>query len=272
MFFFLFLASVLVIQSCEPEVALDNTENLVVPQIPPVEMLTVPTERVAHADSLMTSEDRNGTKENWIHAGVSLLVWHGAIVLHSITPFSAIGAAFNQQAEYIGNSTFEWAYEYTDQLNGQRYDVSLTAQYINNNTEVEWKLNVSQAGGFTDVVWVSGIVDVSVTRATFTLFKDPNNPQAYLSIESERDLTNNEVSVRYTNILTGDPANGHYIQYTARNNNYLNRAFQVSRAANDLLDIEWNDPASDGRVRHPLRFNDTEWHCWDINKDDIDCN
>ncbi len=272
---FLFVSFTLVaLQSCQQEEVIEIPENLVVPQIPPMELYTMPTDKIAHADSLITNDSRNGTKTNWIHAGVSLLVWNSVVVINLAGPVSAVGLAFNQNAQYIGNNTFEWTYQYNapPHLGGGFFDVSLTGEYINNFEDVQWTLTASQPGSFTNFVWFSGVVSTDLTSAQFQINQNPNNPSSYLLVDTEREINGNEIAVRFTNDIAGDPGFGHFIEYTASNIQLYNRAFQLNAGPTNILDIEWNDPQGDGRVRHERRFGDTDWHCWNTQQFDVDCN
>jgi len=35
--------------------------------------------------------------------------------------------------------------------------------------------------------------------------------------------------------------------------------------------VEWNRTNRSGRVKDALHFEDEEWHCWNENRDNIDC-
>jgi hypothetical protein len=75
-----------------------------------------------------------------------------------------------------------------------------------------------------------------------------------------------------TNIIPADPNNGYYIEYGANYSTGFNRSFELFAGPANILDIEWNAPQRYGRVRHEAHFGDTDWHCWDTNLFDVDCN
>ena len=52
----------------------------------------------------------------------------------------------------------------------------------------------------------------------------------------------------------------------------FNSAFHLfQQQQNQLIEIQWNHPQGNGRVKDAARFGDSEWHCWDENRLDIDC-
>jgi hypothetical protein len=270
------LMAAFVFQSCEKEGVVEIPGNLKAPELPPAALYTIPTYDIAH-DSITESEKElvRGpfTQANWLHAGVSLLVWNSVVVINLALPVNAIGQAFNQHAQYIGNQTFAWTYMYTasPQLGGGKYHVILTGQYLSAD-EVEWKLTASQVGGFQNFVWVTAITATNHTEAEFTIYRNPGNPDAYLRINSTYDIFNEEAAVRLTNIIPADPNNGHYIEYGANYSTGFNRSFELYAGPANILDIEWNAPQRYGRVRHEAHFGDTDWRCWDTNLFDVDCN
>jgi hypothetical protein len=270
------LMAAFVFQSCEKEGVVEIPGNLKAPELPPAALYTIPTYDIAH-DSITESDKElvRGpfTQANWLHAGVSLLVWNSVVVINLALPVNAIGQAFNQHAQYIGNQTFAWTYMYTasPQLGGGKYNVVLTGQYLSAE-EVEWKLTASQVGGFQNFEWVTAITATNHTEAEFTIYRNPGNPEAYLRINSTYDIFNEEAAVRLTNIIPADPNNGHYIEYGANYSTGFNRSFELYAGPANILDIEWNAPQRYGRVRHEAHFGDTDWHCWDTNLFDVDCN
>ena len=274
---FLFvLAAFVGFQSCESDLVSgpkDNPDNLTVPALPPAQMFAIPVAELQDMEAeLDESHTRGDTYKNWLHAGLSVFGWNTIVVINLAVPTLAIRQAFNEDAKYIGNNTFEWAYTYQEPANlgGQTYQMSLTAEYIN-TTEIEWKLTASQNGGFTDFVWLSAIISNDQTKAEFTLNREPNNPESYIAISYQTDFNTDDASLRFTNIISGDPENGYYIEYRVSPSSTFNRAFELQAGAGNILNAEWDDPTNVGRVKHPLHFGDDVWHCWGEKLVDIDC-
>lgn len=269
----LFALSIFALQSCKKEEVI-KPEEMVAPELPRQDMIVMPFQAFSDLD---TTEFQNGSLDekdnnsyfNWFHAGVNLVFWNTVLTIHMAVPVAAFAEAFNHPAIYLGNQTFQWTYVVTEF--NQTYVVRLTGQYLNSN-EVEWILRASEAGATSEFVYYSGIVAVDGSAATFTLNHQPANPQEYLLIEYQTDLSTDDGSIRYTNIIPGDPGNGNYIEYRVDNSTEYNRAYDVYGGnSNDFLEIQWNEPANYGRVKHPARFFDNNFHCWDTNLMDVEC-
>jgi hypothetical protein len=274
---FLFvLSAFMMLQSCEDGLAPgrdDNPDNLTVPALPPAEMFAMPVSELQNMEAeLDESHTRGDTYENWLHAGLSVFGWNAIIVINLAVPVSAIGQAFNVDAQYIGNNTFEWAYTYQAPANlgGDKYNISLTAEYIN-TTEIEWNLVASQQGGFQDFVWLSAVIANDHTYANYTLRRNPENPEDYLGVHFERVFSFDRASLRFTNVLAGDPGQGHYIEYRVDESAVFNRAFELQAGPDNILQAEWDEPTHIGRVKHLQYFGDNDWRCWDEKLVDVDC-
>ncbi|MBR9920331.1 MAG: hypothetical protein GYB31_05770 [Bacteroidetes bacterium] len=269
------LFSVALFQSCQKEGMQDDPAEQVAPEIPPMAMYSMPTDALEDTETDTTFAMANGmTYHNWFHSATHLVFWHTVVQLHMAVPTTAFAAALNQQAEYIGNGTFKWDYPYTapPALGGATYYVVLTGQYQNSVQEVAWTMTVSQVGGFSDFVWYTGVTAVDESYASFTLNRFPNNPQPFVNIEHTKDQSIGGETTRFTNVIPGNPQNGQYIEYRISPGNDFNRQFDVQAEAGNYLNIQWNEPAGDGRVKHPFHYGDSDWHCWDTNQIDSACN
>ncbi len=227
--FFALFVCVLMNQSCEMEQQMDNPEGLAAPKLPTTEMFMLPVAKFEGAEDL-DGKTNDGTFANFVHAGVNLLVWHTAVVLNMAAPTAALAGAFNQDAEYIGNSTFEWAYDYQapPNLGGQNFNIALSGQYVNATGEVKWIMRASQVGGFSDFIWFEGQTTSDGKSAAITVNAHPNNPAPVFEIDYDKTNGDQQVLLRFTNAIPGDAANGNYVEYRADNTANLNRAFDGS--------------------------------------------
>lgn len=268
--FSLLVLSLSVFTSCEKEPEVQNPTGLAAPALPTATMFTMPTETID--DSEQTDVPAGVTYQNWWHAGVNLAVWNTVAVVSVALPLQAIGAAFNQDAQFIGNNTYEWRYQHnaTAAEGGGTYDISLTGEYSSDAQEVYWELNASKAGEFSDFTWVSGRTSTNQHLSEFILSKNPNNGVQALKINFEQQ-NNDNATLRFTNIDASDANNGHFIEYRTDADGEFNRAFDLQGVPGNLLEIRWNEPARDGKVKHPTHFGDNNWHCWNDMKYDIDC-
>ncbi len=270
-FLFCILGMLFTFQSCTDEGSNDNPDNLKAPIIPSTSLFTIPTQSFGLKEDKKTSSSRND-KSNWIHAGLNVLVWNTVVFVHTAVPITAFGHAFDYEAEYRGDLTWEWKYEYVaPPANGsKKYDVSLTGQYISNNTEVAWTMTVTEEGGSNGFVWYEGVVSIDHSSSNFTVNMDPTSPKPYMMLTSTRNLDSGDVTIRFSNVLANDPGNGDYIEWRTHNGNEYDRAYDVL-TGDSLLEIGGNETSKIGRVKHPKHFNDSDWHCWDENQFNIDC-
>ncbi|RMG21903.1 MAG: hypothetical protein D6730_17460 [Bacteroidetes bacterium] len=261
-------------QSCEQDVIPGTNDQLVAPELPSAATYAMPTDALRQGDTT-ASQVHGATYRNWVHASLNLVVWHTAIALNGAVPFAAFAYALNQEPQYIGNGVFEWSYEYrAEDLGGQTYHVSLTAEYVNNGEAVQWIMTVSEVGGFTEFEWYRGVVSRDETEAHFVLNHQPNNPEPFISIDYHGDPQTGDGVVRYTNIRPSDDDRGGYIEYREDASADFNRAFDVKGGLanpNYFLQIQWNEPTHEGRVKNQHFFHDNNWHCWDQNLADTDC-
>ena len=270
--YLLFILGILfTLQSCTKDDPIDNPQNLSAPSIPPVSLFTIPTQTFGVAGDNNTISTRND-KSNWVHAGVNVLVWNSVVFVNTAIPIAAFGRSFDYDPEYLGDLTWEWTYEYQapPEHGSKKYDVSLTGQYISENEEVAWTMNVNESGNSNKFTWYEGIVSKDHTTGLFTINKDPFNPKPYMSISFDKKIASNDITIRFSNVLANDPGNGDYIEWRTDNGSEYDRAYDVS-IEGGLLEIQANEANENGRVKHPSHFNDSEWHCWNTNQVNIDC-
>lgn len=268
------LLGVALMISCTKDPIIDDQQG-VAPKLPAMETFIMPFTGFESADTTNLkggSGARNmATHFHWFHAASNIVVWNAILTINMAIPVASFVEAFRHEAEFQGNGIWLWAYDYT--IGGATYDAELSGKFIN-ESEVQWEMSVSQKGGFSKVLFYSGVVSTDGKRGSWTLNYQPNNPTPYLSMEYNRDDVTGLATIRYTNIIPGSADKGDYIEYREDANSGVefNRAYDVYRVAEDnLLEIKWNDLDKDGRVKNPALFKDGEWRCWDGNFVDIDC-
>lgn len=262
--------------SCDKEPVTPGDDE-VAPQLPPQESFIMPFTGFEDADTTgfktnKSPEDKSGPTSfrNWFVAASSVAIWNTVVGLTTGVPVASFREAFNHQATYAGDGVFVWAYDF--KVAGKTYIASLSGQFINNNQEIQWEMKVSQLGGFNEVTWYTGIVSEDLTKASWTLYHQPENPQPFISIDYELDKATDAFTLRYTNIIPGNADKGGYIEYRTRPGETYNRGYDVFQVKeNNFLEILWDVPAYEGRVKNPNFFKDEEWHCWNADQMDTDC-
>ena len=276
---FILLLVLSIFQSCAKEEA----DNGVAPTLPTAESFIMPFDGFEDADTTGYAplpdngdgaDQRTPTFNNWFYSATNVVVWNAILTVNLAVPVAAFYGAFNHDATFEGNATWLWAYEVTGN-DGATYKAKLYGEVLGVG-EVQWDMYISKVGGFTDVHWYSGVTSNNGGNATATwnLNHQPNNPQSFLTIEYQKDNGNGAESIRYTNNIPNNAGNGGYIEFRKSIDGTVdyNRNYDVFKIEdNNLLEIQWNDPAKNGRVKNEVRFGDTDWHCWDTNLQDIDC-
>ena len=262
------------IQSCEKD-SVSNPDNEVAPNLPPKESFIMPLafEKYEEIDTTgkrpeVQTKSAPTTFRNWFYAGANLVAWNVFIGATTAIPALSFGEAFNHRAVYEGDGVFVWSYDFN--AGADQFVARLSGQFINDD-EVEWVMKISKVGGFTDVTWYSGIVARDGSQATWTLNSQPENPQPALRIDYQKESGSDDFSLRYTNIISGDSDNGHYIEFRTQDEADFNRAYDVFRGNDNFLQIQWDEPSFNGRVKHFPGFDDDDWHCWNENQRDVDC-
>jgi len=271
LFFFLLLA-LSIMQSCQKDENTSPTDE-VAPELPPQATFIMPFDGYEEVDTTEFNNEignRSMTYRNWFYAGTNILVWNTLVGINMIVPVASFAESFNHDPVYEGNGIFSWTYSYP--VAGVTYEAKLTGEFINSGADVEWIMTISQVGGFSNVVYYSGIVAVDGSKADWTLYHEPNNPKPFMRIIYLNDVNTGESSIRYTNIIPNNPGNGHYLEYRIQSGSAFNRAYDVFLGSPDnFIEILWNTPSDTGRVKNLTAFGDSEWHCWDIDKMDVDC-
>ncbi len=272
-FFLITTLTLTMFQSCVKDpIEVQNEE--VAPKIPPQESFIMPFTGFDEVDTTGFTDGHAGartveTYRNWFYAGTNILIWNTVITLGTAVPVASFAESFNHSPVYVGNGIFEWSYSYN--LIGGTYNAVLSGQFINSGDDVEWIMKISKVGGFSDVTYYTGIVAVDHSEANWTLYHQPNNPEPSLGIAYVKDLSTEDFTIRYTNIDPDDTNNGQYIEYRTNSDIDFNRAYDVFLNTNNFLEMEWNEPAGNGRVKNSEHFDDTDWHCWDTEQADVDC-
>ncbi len=260
-------------QSCVKD-PVTNSEDEVAPKLPPQEAFVMPFDGFESADTTKLSGGRRGARNmptyfNWFYSVSNVVVWNAVVGLNMVIPVASFGEAFNHDPTYQGNGIWLWSYSYD--VHGQTYEAELTGQFINDE-EIQWDMNITQVGGFSKVHWYRGTTANDGSYATWTVNHQPDDPEPYLRIDYKRGASEDEGSLRYTNIIPNDAGNGDYIEFRAEEGGAYNRAYDVFDASEqNLLQIEWHETNHNGRVRNPDQFGNDRWQCWSVNFTDMIC-
>jgi len=210
---------------------------------------------------------QNVTYANWGWSALNVAFWNAALTLTMIVPVAAFSATIQATPELQPDGRWLWTRNFN--VAGILHTAKLYGKTVTNG--IEWEMYISKDGVYTDFKWYTGLSNLPVTEGTWTLYKNPNDPVEFLSIAWHYNWQQDTGDIKYTNIEPGNPGNGGYIYYEKTNDTPFNAGYDIFNGVNNLTEIEWDRNAHDGRVRDPLHFGDSDWHCWDINLMDTVC-
>lgn len=269
------IAIIIITASCTTK---DDTENIELAVLPPVETMVVDFSNFMDETSTKRSASSTQPGENWLYPRIVVGVWNTALFTTLVVPVSSFSAAFNQTPEYLGNGLWEWTYT-IDGFAGE-YNARLTGQLSAANVAWEMYIGKTGVGAFDEFMWFYGNSHIDGNSGTWVLNQSPEHPNKLIQINWLRE--NEEISsIKYTWVRENndqnetDLFNGSYLTYGKQDGNldvYFNvHAYdQESEVFNDVQ-IEWNSTVFNGRVRASSYFDDDNWHCWDSEGEDEDC-
>lgn len=260
--FSLLLSLMVIFVSCNP-----NDENNQDPKpVMPPEYSMAP-----NFDDFQTEENqRNQTIENWFYSAVNVSVYSALLTGSLAIPVTAFKATISQDPFYDTDAGV-WTWESSFSANSNDFSIRLTGDVVDGN--VDWKGYISSSSSnVDDFVWFEGQSDIDGNSGSWTLFESPQNPSAWISTEWSRNDDQTEANATFTIEKEGESL-GSYIEYSRNENSDYNRSVEISNTqSGDLIEIDWNSELKFGRVKSENYFGDTDFHCWDENLQDVDCN
>lgn len=197
---------------------------------------------------------------NWGYSAVNVGVWNVVLYLNLVVPTGAFAESFNHDPKWdrkdehwIWAYDFNWLAHYNAQLHGW-----IEGDHVN------WEMHISQTGGFQDVIWFSGTSALDNSNGSWVLNKDGNDPKSYISMNWTK-VSDTEMDITFTNILSGDPGQGDYIHagHTTADPRW-DRFYTIYHTSDShTTEIEWHHLNQNGRVKDSVWFGDSNWHCWD---------
>lgn len=244
------------------------------PIIPPVETMVIDFTQFVD-----DSKSATIAKTNWIYSAASVGIWNLIIGTTFAVPVASFRAALGQEPTQINDLTWEWEYavdgftsQYTARLSGK-----IQAG------QIEWKMYITKTGidSFEEFLWFEGTSVVGAKSGQWILYHSPEFPEETVQIDWKKE-TSEVGEIKYTYVREFDDQrqienfNGSTLTYGLQNNEfdiYVN-IHSYNSVASDFTDsfIEWNRTNFNGHVKAEHFFNDNDWHCWDSQGNDIDCN
>ncbi|MGB5228398.1 MAG: hypothetical protein WBN55_09045 [Eudoraea sp.] len=222
--------------------------------------------------------DNKEPNGNWVFSRLVVGVWNTALFTSLAVPVASFKSSFAHSPVDLGDNLWQWTYsvdgftsEYTARLTGE-----VTGE------EVLWNMYITKVGigAFGEFLWFSGSSNMDGNSGHWILNESPEKPLAMLRIDWER--SNDEIgNIRYTWVRELDEQENDdlfkdsYLKYGLQDgplNAYFDaHAYDENTEVFSDIRIEWSRDTYLGRVRAADYFQDEEWHCWDANGDDVQC-
>ncbi len=232
------------------------------PELPPVESLVMD-----FSDFGQQPGGMKGTAvsyESFLHSYLSVFFWNVASTVTFAVPVAAYGHALQQNPVYLGDHTWEWSFDFT--VANLNYKATLTGARISNEEFSMEMVIALSAAPIQGVKWFDGVVRYDHTHATWNLYK--NGSVKVLEAEWNKDYESGDADMTYTYTEEGHEEDGSYIMLAYMPEEFYNAAYTISLAAG-VTNIEWNTNTKEGRVKDPVKFGDSEWHCWDTDENGL---
>ena len=209
-----------------------------------------------------------GARQNWGFAALKVGFWSVIIIAGMVIPVAAFVESFKHTPEQQPDYTWVWSYEV--EVDGVLHNAELHGKYIDSG--VRWDMFISKQNEYSDFLWYYGESDLPATEGFWVLKKSPSDATDLLRIDWRRDLAEGSHDIKYTNIIPNGPENGGYIFHGVTNDDTYDRFYEIyNKGEDNYTYIEWNYTAKDGRVKDSRHFNDNDWHCWDSEYFNADC-
>lgn len=254
-----------------PGCSKDSTEPAEeAPPVPPASTLEMDFEAFPDTTSPapFQKSQQTTTYANWGYSALSIVIWNSILTVTLAVPVAAFHATIQVEPELQPDGRWLWSRNFN--IGGVSHTAKLYGRTVSEG--IEWEMYISKDGVYTDFKWYTGLSNLPVTEGTWTLYKAPANPVEFLLIEWHRNPQQDTGDIKYTNIEQGNPGNGGYIYYEKTNNTPFNAGYDIFNSQlTNLTEIEWHRTTREGRVRDPNHFQDSLWHCWDMNLMDLTC-
>lgn len=267
----IFMAA-LVLFSCQ------KNEETVKPELPPYESMVIDFTGLVESEKSALNETETQTKVNWFVSAANVGIWNLLIGVTFGVPAASFKAAFGKLPENSGEKTWEWNYS----VDG--FTSNYTARLVGTvqTDEVEWEMYVTKDGvnPFTEFLWFEGTSALDGNSGQWILNHSPEFPEEVVQIDWKKE--GDEVGeVQYTYVRELDNARepedfyGSYLIYGLQDEVF--DAYVTIHAFDNMADefhdtqIEWSRSDYSGRIKAEHFYNDTDWHCWGPDGEDIEC-
>jgi hypothetical protein len=209
------------------------------------------------------------TEAHYTYAALNVAVWNTLLYVNLVVPVAAWHEV--RDTEPVWNAQAEaWVWTKNFTLNSIDYTANLHGSIENGDSR--WAMYVSQEGGYQDFLWYEGQARLIPTSGDWTLYQDPDNNEPYIDIEWENDLNSEYDNIKYINSIPNHPGKDGYIHYGRVEDESYEVFYDIFLSdKNQLIEIDYNDMSTAGRIKDSQFYGNEEWKCWNEAHQDISC-
>lgn len=238
------------------------------PEIPPLS--TMVADFTQFNDNAIDPDGRVTSKTNFAHAALNVGFWNLALVANLAIPVAAFKVAFTEDPVF-DEANDQWVWSYDFDFDGDKITAKLTGKFVSEG--VQWNMYITRESKFEDFLWYTGTSNLSVTEGTWDLNIYPQDPTPFLTIEWHRSNDSDIADIRYNYVVPQDANNGSYLEYGITDDANFDVFYNIYLKGEDKsVEIKLNRETKAGQVKNMDYFEDEDFHCWDENMEDIECN
>lgn len=252
---------ILAVNSCK------NDDKDELPELPPLESFLM--DFSFFDDGIPQDKKTVMSYTNFGYSVINIGLFSLATVTNMAIPAAAYAEAFNHEAIYLGDNSWEWSYSVT--INQATYSIKLVSDRISND-KFTLRMFVSKSGseGFEDFKWFEGTVRYDLTTANWTVYESPDIAWPVATIEWSMDWEKELYTLRYNCEKPDSDLHGAIIKYGVTDETPFNAYYDIIYPSN-TINIEWNTTTKAGHVKSPSYFANENWYCWNENLTDVVC-
>jgi hypothetical protein len=236
-----------------------------VPEMPPIESFLMEFSDFTEFPDTTGNLKSVPSYRHFAYSFATVGVWNLLTKVTLAVPVAVYLESFNHTPESPEEGVWQWTYSldtYTARL--------VTTRISNEKFTAEMFITKTGGNAFEDFKWFEGTVRYDHTHASWKLYESPGNNVQWLDIEWTKNWEAGTSEITYTNVKAGAEEFGSYITYGIVDDPDYN-AFYTLVSASKEINIQYNTETKAGRVKSPVDFGDSDWHCWNEQFQDTDC-
>ncbi len=256
----------LVIISCE-ESNLNDDDGQTAPELPPVSSFVIDFSDFPTTTKSAIVDDTT-RKNNFQTASLQVGWWNTLITIGMAVPVLSFLESFKHEVVREDINWWTWTYDFT----AQKVKHTAVLHGKVNVDSVTWEMYITKENVYENFMWYWGRGDILGTGGYWILQEKPEKRVDILKIDWERNPIDSTGNIRYMNIEKGGNENGGYILYGVSLEQSYNAYYHIyNKGQDNLSQIEWDTETLIGRIINKKAFIDEEWHCWDEDQYNTQC-